>query len=634
VRDLAAAINNEDPVGAAEVLAPDEVKTLTGLLGDIESRASKTGIGGDKKSLGGIDVSIEDLQLEVDELSDTVAKVEIRDGRAAWKITPDNLGATTRRAVGEIEETSGNIDTEDLVVSGYDDRDGSEFEIDPFVIAVKRKGGWYVSLTYTVAAYVTEANGYQAGDFDEEVPTNLEAAKTPEEAVTGLANSLDEMDPTETLTFLPEYEFAFLHAYRDAIEDAIDEATADGEGFTFEVDDSDLEVSDLPGGYKKVTIKRSSGEASTTDQYGDRSQVTWELDDLCLSTRGDGDRERGCIADSDDEEAWSELVDTVGIKQPFIVVQEARGGWAVSPMATLAQYGKEILPKLSDAWIYRMFDMETAAPPQGTVTVGKPVRVTINEAGYATYQVALEKGQRITGGSEADGDSRDPDTWLCLQLDDECDSLYEVQVPEQAGTFPLVVWGEAHSTVQIQILDVRVEDMPSDGHMVGDMDDGYQAIEYRFQVSNSGYIRLSGFGSDMATVVGDDESSWVVCNFFGDCQLTAGTSYRVRLQGEGPYDIELIQGGPYSIDGEQSVTGSLGIEDTATHWIAVEDGETATVTLESPTGADFDVTCEPDCGGNSSAYSPESFIVYGPISGTLEVYAYSGSGSYTLTIED
>lgn len=636
VRDLAAAINNEDPVGAAEVLAPDEVKTLTGLLGDIESRASKTGIGGPKKSLGGVDVNIENLELEVDELSDTVAKVEIRDGRAQWKIDPGNLGPTTNRAIGEIENRTGNIETDDLVVSGYNNRDGDEFEIDPFVIAVNRRGGWYVSPTYTVAAYITEASGRPAGDFDEEVPPDLQAAKTPEDAVIGLANSIDELDPDETLGFLPEYEFAFLHAYRDAIEEAIQEATDNGEGFTFDVDDSDLEVSNLPGGYKKVIIKESSGEASSTNEYGEESRVSWELDELCLSISGNGERERHCIADSDDDEAWSELVDTVGIKQPFVVVQESRGGWSVSPIATLAQYGKEILPKLSDAWIYRMLGMETAAEPQGTITINKPIDVTLNDAGFATYQITLEKGQRFTANVEdkEGGNSNNPR--LCIKINEYCPGIWWVTTVDRGGTFPLVIWGKAHSTVQVRVMDVPVMDMPSDSHMTGEFGTR-QAVEYRFQVADTGRYQLleNDAGPDSFANLTIIDEHGEAC-YDVSCELEDGTLYRVRIEGEGSYDVELVRGGQYTIDGVSSVSGQLDeySEPSALHELEVDDGVTVEITLDSPIGADFDITCSPDCGSSSRSSSPESFSVTGPISGILGVTAFSGDGTYTLTIEE
>ena len=664
VRRLASAISNEDPVGVANMLAPDEVSTLAGLFGEIEARASSSGLGGPKKATSGIDLAIEDLDLDVDHLSDTVAKVEIRRGRLTWKVDEHQLGPGTQRAVGDIGGATGRIDPDDLTISSWDGRRGREVAIDPFVMVVRRSGGWYVSPAYTAAAYVAEANGLPAGNFDQEVPKDLPAASSPEEAVIELATSIDSMNPEEILEHLPEYEWTVLHTYQRAIDELIDDATADGSGFTFDLDDSDLKVSDLPGGYKRVEIISASGTASTRNGWGEIESADWDIDGWCLSWRGDQDRDRACMDDSD---GMGDFVDMIDMKNPFVVVRPVRGGWAVSPVATLTQYGKDVLSKLTDNWLYRMADLTYAAEAGATLEPGGSAEVVLNEASFAVVDLATNGTERLQ--ITLDGPDADDQAGYLVYVEGGRAAQFHDQLiaTVESSSHRLVVFGEQGSTAKLSASTVAVHDLPADQHLVGSLDGDSSIVEYRFRLPEAGYFSVEGAHGDIrAEIISGEGGYWdhlPVLNvpiLYGtpaesafervegaigpaEGAIGGGTrgtylneyqEHRVRISGSGSYDLTLSAVGA-TIDGSNRISEDLGSQQSRHHQISVPDDHHTVVTLTSPPGADFDLYCDSSngsCGSSMRAGGPDMIEVWGPIDGTLEVYAYSGSGTYQLEI--
>ena len=165
VEDLAAALEEEDPVAALATMDPDEVEALGDVYESAAARAEAIGFAPDAAALGGVDIALSGLRYDVDELGDGVAKVTVSGG-ADLTVTRDELGGRTEAVVERLAEEDGEepedrlegeLEDEDLVVT---DDEGDE--VDPFVVTVRRGGGWYVSPLHTAAQYGVEALGLDA----------------------------------------------------------------------------------------------------------------------------------------------------------------------------------------------------------------------------------------------------------------------------------------------------------------------------------------------------------------------------------------------------------------------------------------------------------------------------------------
>ena len=78
VRQLADAIDNQDPLAAVDVLAPDEVGALRDSVDGISERAQQLQLVDDAgKPLAGVDFEVGDLQLDNEELAPGYVKVTL-----------------------------------------------------------------------------------------------------------------------------------------------------------------------------------------------------------------------------------------------------------------------------------------------------------------------------------------------------------------------------------------------------------------------------------------------------------------------------------------------------------------------------------------------------------------------------
>lgn len=543
------------------------------------------------------------------------------------------------------KSSSGTIERNDLITHS-EDNSGREIEVEPFLVTVKRGGGWYVSPTYTAAAWLAEANDLSDGDFDGQLPKDLGAADSPEEAVIGLADTIDELDPETTLKSLPSQEWSALYVYRNAIEDQIDEAQ-DGSDFTFDLDDQDLKVEDLPGGAKKVIVSSASGSVSTTDADGDTEDLTWELDGLCLTVRHDrGRRDRNCLDDSRDAKR---RIREIGIDEPFVVTVKDRGGWVVSPTATLLEYGKEILPKISDAFLYRTASLERVAPVDTAVKIDQTAEVTFNDGGFTNIDVALPKSATVVLAPVGDASAIDD-----IEVYDPDGSTsraffgYSRSETTKAGTYRVVVYGDSGKKASIRISTVTKEELPSSLTVDGRLSDEKPAVDYTFQVPTAGsYDTDLGDSEDVDIELYDERGRSLDC--YDSCSLRTGTTYRARVTRysygsragrSSPFTLTVAIANDPTIDGDSSAYGDT-YSGPGTHRLRVPAGSTATVELS---GYDDEVNLDllicSDAGGcqvGASFDSDESIDVVGPFEGTVTVVDGDGSGSgsdYGLDVYD
>ncbi|WCO65165.1 hypothetical protein PO878_11715 [Iamia majanohamensis] len=453
VEDLAAALEEEDPVAALAAMDPDEVEALGDVYEQAAARAAAIGFAPGEATLAGVDVALSGVTYDVEELGDGVARVTITDGEADLTVDGGTLGDRTEAVLERQAEADGGdpdgdrdgeLEAEDLVVT---DDDGDEVE--PFVVTVERGGGWYVSPLHTAAQYAVDALGLDAPTFP--APDGGEGAADPEAAVMDLLVAAGDGDGEATGELAAGAGGEAVRAYAGALEGLVGRL---GEDTSAEVDVLETEVAERDGGGRRVTITRLEGTLTYTDDDGEerRADVSWDgtcLDVETRSLQGDGE------AMTDDEEdaatvATSDLCLTegwerIGIDSLSVVVVEEDGGWRVDPLATLTDYADDVVPEVDGATVLRLLDVPELAEPTGSVAVGSPTDVELNDAGYAVLTLEATAGEAFTVSAELPDDVDDELQAFLVAPDGSALSAFDLVDPEESGEYLLVVGKDGFS---------------------------------------------------------------------------------------------------------------------------------------------------------------------------------------------
>lgn len=268
VSALASAIADEDLVAALATLVPEEVQPLVAVYGDATSRADALGLSAAGQTFAGVDLRIEDLQLAVEPVGDDLAKVRIRRGTLKWAVDgaqlDDRLGVLSPK--GSLSETwprSGSISASDLGigdradVGAGDQSQASAEDRDPFVMVLRRDGGWYVSPAYTAAEIFVVSTGTPRADLNR--PTDERSvAPTPSDAVRRLVASVNQDDVSAGIATMSTPEWAVLRTYRDALADVVGDLTI-GRNQALQIDELTLDEERLDPTHVKVRITAAAG---------------------------------------------------------------------------------------------------------------------------------------------------------------------------------------------------------------------------------------------------------------------------------------------------------------------------------------------------------------------------------------
>ncbi|HEY5170929.1 MAG TPA: hypothetical protein VIK54_04295 [Acidimicrobiia bacterium] len=382
VRRLADAVSHEDPLAAADVLAPDEVRSLHGTLDAAANKARELQLVQTASApLAGVDFNIDGLHLSTQSLGDGYAKVTVDAGSFNASTHKAQFSALMQKVLRDTHDNSSQTDLAKLA---------SNQNLPTFVVTVRRGGRWYVSAAYTVLEYVRESNHLPAGDFGsgERAISSL-GADSPDAAVQDSMRALQREDWSKLMEMVSPSEIP-VYDYRDALTTLANRNQAQSDrsasGFTI---DSMSTTSAVNGGTAKVTLKASG----TTDSG------KWSLDGGCFSAPG----ETVSVSCGGESVLGIAGLTSGGVDQGSqITVVERDGRWFMSPVGTVLDVVDHFISQLDRRSLFVLLNIPNQIPPDGRLTLGRPIVLrTPTNRGIRVLTFDGHKGESLLGFASA-----------------------------------------------------------------------------------------------------------------------------------------------------------------------------------------------------------------------------------------
>jgi hypothetical protein len=641
------AISHEDPVGILNALNPGEVHDLAAVYSKARDRADKSGIKGDHPNIEGALLGLENVKFvnpkfEVERLSSDVAKVTLVDGTLSWDAVPTQNQLTRRFGSTDDTDTGSSTTKQPEQRSAADlrytttDTEGRVHVVQPFLMTVKRGGGWYVSATYTAAEEVVEALGLPEPDFSSSSrpsPVSLNSAATPEAAIRGLAQAISDKSVLNGSAFLSDDEGRAARDYAASFQSLISENLASSDAVNIRFDNLLTTQEDGGNGYTKVTIESATGSIVTNSD--DETMTTnFAFDGSCLRNAGDGsDSEPSCIA--------QRFKDLTGINKVFVLMKKQGGHYTVSPIATVLAYAKSVEQAVPDTVVDRMLGAYNAAPGMQPLAAGQLVEGQTNDAGFAVYSFSGTKGQRLgLLGDDQDSDGLEFKIIDAAGATVGTDTYGSSFVLPAAGQYRIVVVasGLAKTGIKFRLdaVQPKTEQFPvADRVAVAP----YQTAAVQFDVNDasSDYTVNVATGGDSSTantaMVGPDGNATYCAT---SCTFQTGryTLYIFGTNLATTWSVAIAKVSLGFSDGSTTATGSLG-----------SDGESQSFTLNTVPNQSITVTV--DCGasldcvldvGDQNSDSAElggtESVNFTPDSDSVSVVvrSYSGYGDFSVSV--
>jgi hypothetical protein len=333
------ALDDEDVLGAVDVLLPGERETFREPLQDMVSELQRLEVlsDDDLSGVSGIDIVVTDRNVastptNVDDIVnlDVTATVASSVDGAALPIGDwirENVEADEIDSIDETSEpTEGRFP----------------------VTAVRQDGRWYLSLFYTAAEQAR-------AQTDLEIPAEgvpLNGGDSPEAAMDHALAALADLDLAGLVGTLNPDEFEALQRYAplflDDAQRQLDDSVSES-GVSIEVRDTAYTV-DGEGARRGVTIT-----AMAVDVTAEGETLTARLEDGCFLVQvPDQDEVSSCelteqLDDAldlddvvDDPQAVEDAIADVQAafeeyENPGVIVQEVDGSWYLSPLATISE---------------------------------------------------------------------------------------------------------------------------------------------------------------------------------------------------------------------------------------------------------------------------------------------------------
>ncbi len=398
---MAEAVNAQDPVLAATVVDPDELPMLVELMTEFEGVRDRTGMGA-SGPVEGTSLSVEDLEVEVDDLAPNVARVVLTDGELSARYDLSDAPKPVQRFLHKDDRD--RRDSGKVSVDDYED----EIDAELSAIVVKKGRGWYISPSMTTADLLVESQGdsYTSGDFDEygKVDFFAEGADSPAAVLEELSAAVASGDPEEIAAHLPSDQGQAVSVFSDAANQLFEEqfSSDDGRSGTFdrnrwELDRAETHTEEGPNGTTRLVI--DSGEASVVDEDGDAYEVESEGWELCGQASGE---DRECInvltGRSGDSDGWGDdaPIAQLGVEvlgeAPSVLVREVDGGWKLDPVATALDLGVSLMGKIDQDYV-EAATLQPLGGPDVEMPAGQDeAEVIFDAAGFASLAVSTEQG--------------------------------------------------------------------------------------------------------------------------------------------------------------------------------------------------------------------------------------------------
>jgi hypothetical protein len=392
VRQLAAALSHEDPLAAADVLAPEEVRSLHLTIGSAERKAAELRlVQAAGAPLAGVDFDVQGLKLSTESLADGFAKVTVDQGAFTASTHKAQFSALMQKVLRASHDNSTSANLDKLA---------SGLELPTFVVAVRTDGKWYVSAAYTLLEYIREYNQLPAADFGSgsRAAATL-GAVTPDAAVQDSMRALQQGDWIKLITMAPPDELP-VYDYRAALTALGDKSSANGTAKPKFTIDSMTTKSEVDGDTAKVTL-----DASGTTDSG-----KWSIKGGCFAPpAGDSATTVGdlCIgADGYLLRPFALLYGGFGTTTQISVVQHD-GRWFVSPVGTVLDSLDRDIATLDQRTLYTMLNIPDQLPADGSLTLGTTVTLPAADHGPRVLSFAGKQGEQLLGLSTPSQDSYD-----------------------------------------------------------------------------------------------------------------------------------------------------------------------------------------------------------------------------------
>ena len=378
VRRLADAVSHEDPLAAADVLAPDEVRSLHGTLDAAANKARELQLVQTASApLAGVDFNVDGLKLSTQTLGDGYAKVTVDAGSFTASTHKAQFSALMQKVLRDSHDNSSQTDLARLA---------SSQNLPTFVVTVRRNGRWYVSAAYTVLEYFPESKQLPAADFGSgERAISTLGADSPGAAVQDSMRALQREDWSTLMSMVSPSEIP-VYDYRDALTTLARRSSSESGNSTarFTIDAMST-TSEVNGDTAKVTLKASG----TTDSG------KWSLDGGCFSAP-DATVSVSCGGETGFGIAG---LASDGLEQGSqITVVEQNGRWFVSPVGTVLDVVDHFIAQLDRRSLFALLNIPNEIPPDGRLTLGQPIvlRAPTNR-GIQVLTFDGHKGESLLG---------------------------------------------------------------------------------------------------------------------------------------------------------------------------------------------------------------------------------------------
>lgn len=353
VDTLVGAVVAGDLVGVVEALPPGERRVLRQPLTDLAGELGRLGLvdGLDPRRIDGASITVEDPEIQVTTLTDTVAAVDVIGGRVRFDDRPDELPLTSHLR---------DLLTEDFGVELASSTGGSrDLAADPLrLMAVHEGGGWHVSLAYSLAEWARTSAGAPLPAFG--AGPDAIGGNTPEDTVRDLIKAYSDSEAERAVTLLSPVEARALYDYAPLFLDPVKRAgrRSDDEGsYDAQVNQVELAV-DGTGGTRTVRITKLD-----VDLRDEVKKTHLLYDGRCLVmderfgdtdppfaqwTSCDGDPVAGDAATRPRDNPISYLaLFGGGADLPTFTVVERNGRWFVSPVGSMLSSAVDTLRRLT-----------------------------------------------------------------------------------------------------------------------------------------------------------------------------------------------------------------------------------------------------------------------------------------------